>query len=203
MKLLSAFVGLALVADQSEAKSKTPFRRRLQKTFDLLPVWRDANLADHPHSTELRSDKSHPETGKSQTKFDFKFNRLTEKIYDIYEDRIIEIAQGCPDINTCTEYQDCTGVGDRMNTVRGRPAVELSDAYLDFVKDKWGRSKAKVFSDACGFSSRMLTNVHEKVESMIEALRNWRLQCRRFPAESCPAHCEKIEKSSGDKCGPK
>lgn len=58
MKLLSAFVGLALVADQSEAKSKTPFRRRLQKTFDLLPTWTDANLADHPHSTELRSDKA-------------------------------------------------------------------------------------------------------------------------------------------------
>lgn len=196
MKLLSAFVGLALVADQSEA-AKTPFRRRLQKTFDLLPVWRDANLAMHPHSTEVRADK------ENKTKFDFKFKRLTDKIYDIYENRVIEIAQGCADIDTCDEYMDCTGVGDRMNTVRGRPAVELSDAYLDFVKDKWGRSKSKVFSDECGFPSRMVTNVNDKVDGMIEAFRSWRVQCRRFPAEHCPAHCQKIEKSSGDKCGPK
>ena len=30
-------------------------------------------------------------------------------------------------------YQDCSGVGDRMNIVRGKPDVELSDAFMAFV----------------------------------------------------------------------
>jgi hypothetical protein len=196
MKLFNAFVGLALVS-QSEA-AKTPFRRRLQKTFDLLPAWAEANLGDHQHSTVVRDDKMIGD--KKQTKFDFKLKRLTNKIYDIYEAQVVEISQGCVDINTCDQYLDCTGVGDRMNTVRGRPDVQLSDLYLDFVKDKWGRSKGKVFSTACGFPSERISKLNTKVLDMVEAFRNWRTQCGRFTADGCPAHCSRIEKTSGAKC---
>jgi hypothetical protein len=197
MKLFNAFVGLAIIADPTDA-AKTPYRRRLQKTFDLLSSWKDANLANHPHSTLVRADKD------NKTKFDFKFQRLTNKIYDMYEARIIEIAQGCPDTSTCDEYLDCTGEGDRMNTVRGRPAVELSDAYLDFVKDKWNRSKSRVFdNDVCGFKPKMVANINDKVLAMVDAFKGWRLQCRKFTGDNCPLHCQKIERNDGDRCGPK
>jgi len=151
MKLLNAFVGLAVISNPTEAKGKSPYRRRLQKTFDLIPVWSDEHLNAHPHTTDLLTE----EGKENKTKFQVKMERITEHIYNMYEDRIVEIAAACPDTTTCQEYLDCTGEGDRMNTVRGRPAVELSDAYLEFVKEKWLRSRSRVFENpSCGFKEK-------------------------------------------------
>jgi len=194
--LLSAFVGLAILSETSvEAKGKTPYWRRLRKTFELLPIWANEHIDQHPHNTEIRADKD------NKTKFNFKFDKITDKIYKMYNDRITEIAQGCPDTSTCQEYLDCSGEGDRMNTVRGRPAVELSDAYMEFVMDKWARSKGRIFDNDCGFPKRMVSNLDEKFGDMVAAFKGWRLQCRRFSSDNCPAHCQVVTNNSGEsKC---
>jgi len=196
MKLLSALaLGLSLLSE-TEAKGKTPYRRRLQKTFDLVSEWGAANLANHPHNTELTKGDN-----LDQTKFAFKLNRIIDNIYNMYEDRILEIAQSCPDTSTCQAYLDCSGEGDRMNTVRGRPAVELSDAYLQFILDKWGRSRDRVFTEECGFKQKKVNTLSEKFVNMIDAIKEWRKQCRRFSADNCPAHCQTVEKKDGLACG--
>lgn len=201
MKLLNAFLGMALIASPTGAQkknNKTPYRRRLQKTFDLLDLWADGNLASHPHFTDKREDKN------GQTKFGYKLDRITKNIYTMYEDRIKEIAQECPELATCQKYLDCTGEGDRMNTVRGRPAVELSDNYLDFVKDKWERSKARVFEvPECGFKMKQVANLSEKFVGMVDSFRSWRLQCRKYSGDSCPAHCKQAERGGNSVCTPK
>lgn len=199
MKLLSGLaLSLGLLTEQTEAKGKTPYRRRLQKTFDLVSEWGNANLANHPHNTALTKGDN-----LDQTKFEFKFNRIIDNIYNMYEDRMVEIAQSCPDTSTCSAYLDCTGEGDRMNTVRGRPAVELSDAYLEFIKDKWSRSRDRIFTEACGFKQKKVNTLSGKFLDMIDAFQLWRLQCRRFSASDCPAHCQTTEKNSGTACVPK
>lgn len=201
MKLLSALaVGLSLLSE-TEAKGKTPYRRRLQKTFDLVSEWGTANLANHPHNTDLT--KGEDLENPNQTKFAFKLNRIINNIYDMYEDRMIEIAQSCPDTSTCQAYLDCTGEGDRMNTVRGRPAVELSDAYLQFIRDKWSRSRDRVFTEECGFKQKKVDTLSGKFLDMIDAFQSWRLQCRKFSTDNCPAHCQTVERKTGSACGYK
>ena len=70
-----------------------------------------------------------------KTKFDHKFERIRQAVLDQYEERLAEIKAECgdTDLNDCLAYQDCSGVGDRMNTVRGKPDVAMSEAFLAFV----------------------------------------------------------------------
>ena len=70
-----------------------------------------------------------------KTKFDHKFDRIRQAVLDQYEERLAEIKAECgdTDLSDCLAYQDCSGVGDRMNTVRGKPDVAMSEAFLAFV----------------------------------------------------------------------
>lgn len=201
MKLLNALVGTVLIANSAEAQKgpKTPYRRRLQKTFDLIDLWGEANLASHPNFVQKREDKDN-----QQTKFAHKLKRITDNIVNLYEERIAQIAKECPELDTCQAYLDCSGEGDRMNTVRGRPDVELSDSYIQFVKDKWGRSKARVFDvPECGFKTKKVENLSEKFVGMLDSFVGWRLQCRKFPGAACPAHCTQEDKKGETVCTPK
>lgn len=191
MKLFGAFFAVCTINGVQSA-NKTPYERRLTKTFDLLTDWSKSQLKGHPHFTQIREDKM------SKTKFDFKLERVTQKIVDIYTARIEQIAKECPTLDTCEKYLDCSGEGDRMNTVRGRPDTELSDLFLQFSKDKWGRSKDRIFGGDCGFKEKQISTIDAKYIELIDSVATWRLQCRKFSSDACPLHCEQFTKPTGE-----
>jgi len=88
MKLISIFVPLAVVTDVSAKGPKTPFRRRLDKTFGLIKEWRAQNLNAHPHSKVKLSEKD------NKTKFDHKFDRIQTAVVNQYEEQLAIIKPG-------------------------------------------------------------------------------------------------------------
>lgn len=198
MKLISV-LGLAIVS-QTEAKGpKTPFRRRLEKTFNLVDEWSQTNLKNHPHATEKVAEKD------NKTKFDHKFDRIRQAVLDQYEERLAEIKAECgdTDLSDCLAYQDCSGVGDRMNTVRGKPDVAMSEAFLAFVDDKWKRSVQKVFTEECGFKAERVAKMSERFWGMNNSFSKWAKQCRKWSGADCPSHCEAVEKKGETSCQSK
>lgn len=186
MKLLGVFVPLAAISEVNAKGAKTPFRRRLDKTFGLIKEWKAKNLNAHPHASIKLADKD------NQTKFDHKFQRIQKAIIDQYEERLAEIKSECGGtaLDECDRYLDCSGVGDRMNVVRGKPDVELSDAFMAFVDDKWKRSVAKVFTSNCGFKAKKIQALGERFVGMNKSFTKWRNQCRRYSGNDCPSHCQ-------------
>ena len=70
-----------------------------------------------------------------KTKFAHKYERIRDAVIGQYEERLGEIKAECGDaeLGDCAAYTHCSGVGDRMNTVRGKPDVALSEKFLEFV----------------------------------------------------------------------
>ena len=56
MKLFGAFFAVCTINGVQSA-NKTPYERRLTKTFDLLTDWSKSQLKGHPHFTQIREDK--------------------------------------------------------------------------------------------------------------------------------------------------
>jgi len=81
-----------------------------------------------------------------------------------------------------------------MNIVRGKPDVELSDAFMAFVDDKWKRSVAKVFTEECGFKAKKIGKLGERFVGMNASFAKWRNQCRRYSGNDCPSHCQVNQK---------
>ena len=78
------------------------------------------------------------------------------------------------------------------------------NGHLRFIQDKWERSRARVFENAsCGFKEKKVQSLSLKFLNMVDSFKGWRLQCRKFTGDNCPAHCNKIERNGDTACTPK
>ncbi|CAG5099134.1 Oidioi.mRNA.OKI2018_I69.XSR.g16281.t1.cds [Oikopleura dioica] len=193
MKVTSIALGIAALG--SVDAKKTPFQRRIEKSFNLLDEWAYFNMANHTKYTDIVPELD------NQSKFNYKVTTVRSKVVDYYLKLVGKIASGCASLDNCEEYLTCTGVGDRLNDLtRSKPMVQESDYFLEFTKSHLKRSLRKSLSLECGADQEKLDKFTAKFETLVEKFREWRLQCSKFPASKCPAYCDVIERNSGKVC---
>lgn len=85
-------------------------------------------------------------------------------------------------------YKKCAGVGDRLNPQRGAPDVNMKDAFLEFGRDKYKRSREKVFISECGYKMEKIEKLSTRYDEMVSKFSFWSTKCKKYSADTCPAN---------------
>lgn len=201
MKVTSIALAIAAMGsvDAKEfADRKTPFQRRIEKSFDLFDEWGAVQMAGHSKYSELVAEFD------NKSKFRHKFDLIQDKVVGYYRRMLAKVAEGCEtELDNCEEYLSCSGFGTKLNDLtRSKPLVTESDYFLEFTKAHLKRSVRKCFSAECGADSEKLAKFLVKFNTVVEKARGWRAQCDRYSATACPSHCELIQRKKGLTCMP-
>jgi len=201
MKVTSIALAIAAMGsvDAKEfANRKTPFQRRIEKSFGLFDEWGASQMAGHSKYSQVYAELD------NKSKFRHKLDMIRGKVVGYYRKTLKKIAENCEtELDNCDEYLSCSGFGTKLDDLtRSKPLVTESDYFLEFTKAHLKRSVRKSFSAECGADSEKLAKFIAKFNTVVEKARGWRAQCDRFATEDCPSHCELIERRKGVMCMP-
>jgi len=203
MKVTSVALAIAAMGSVNAGKKefsdkKTPFQRRIEKSFGLFDEWAALQMAGHSKFSELHAELD------NKSKFRHKLDMIRDKVVGYYRKTLAKKAEECEtELENCEEYLSCSGFGDRLRDLtRSKPLVSESDYFLEFTKAHLKRSVRKSFSAKCGAESEKLNNFISKFNTVVEKARGWRAQCDRYANTDCPSHCELIERKKGVFCMP-
>jgi len=202
MKVTSVALAIAAIgsvdAEKEFADKKTPFQRRIEKSFGLFDEWAALQMAGHSKFSEQHAEFN------NKSKFRHKLDLISDNVIRYYQKVLAEKAANCEtELDNCEEYLSCSGFGDKLSDLtRSKPLVAESDYFLDFTKAHLKRSVRKSFSAECGADSEKLAKFIAKFNTVVEKARGWRTQCEKYANTSCPSHCELIERKKGVFCMP-